>query len=317
MKRQPKTIDLQICRVVPKDGKHRAENYAFGFFRARRWFSGSLLLRDESSFSALSPFRLAETLQAIKKAFGSKAEHSPFDSCVMSTIEVAYEMSDVAEIMVSSQGFVPNAGWDYGKIVENLSKKLIKYELSKKVVAKVIARSFIQKYRDYAFFSGRSVDVGLCDLTKVEAVAESVYELGNGLEKALENGNKLLARKIEQAVLASHFKSQTFIFEQCVDIRDFCENLQKECAVIEEENEQILALLDSPNKKLKDINNSISKISEACEKTIETLKNALSSALSRAEVHTQRFVAYSLFTFLLYWLNPNIYPRFCCRERKT
>ncbi len=268
----------QFVEWCIKTREHEAENYALIFSGHGDGFQEASFLRDEHPFSFITVPGLRRTLQEISKKLLDQKKLSilGFDSCVMSTIEVAYEMSDVADIMVSSQGFVPNAGWDYGKIVENLSKQVNKnIELSKEVVAKVIARSFIQKYRDYAFFNGRSVDVGLCDLTKVEAVAESVYELGNQLEEALKNGSELLARKIEQAVLASHFKSQTFIFEQCVDTRDFCENLQKECAVIEEENEQILKLLDSPNKKLKDINNSVSKISDACEKTIRNLEKCI------------------------------------------
>lgn len=272
-----KTSIYQFVEWCVKTRKHRAENYALVFSGHGDGFQQASFLRDEHPFSFITVPGLRKVLRDInKKLLGQKLHILGFDSCVMSTIEVAYEMSDVAEIMVSSQGFVPNAGWDYGRIVENLSKKVKKKtKLSKEVVAKVFARSFIQKYRDYALYSGRSVDVGLCDLTKIEKVTESVYELGKQLEKALKTGNKWLARKIEQAILASHFQSQTFIFEQCVDIRDFCENLLQECAAIQEENEQILELLGAPNKKLKEINSFASKISEVCRKTINNLEKCM------------------------------------------
>lgn len=275
-----KTTENSIYKFVEwcvnKRG-HKAENYALIFSGHGDGFQEASFLRDDNPFSFITVPGLRRILQDInKKLLKKKLSIIGFDSCVMSTIEVAYEMSDVAEIMVSSQGFVPNAGWDYGKIAENLSKKTDKnVKLTEKVVAKLLARSFIQKYRDYAFFGGRSVDVNLCDLTKVEAVAVAIYSLGRQLEKSLSSKNKLLAKKIEQAVLASHCRSQTFIFEQCVDIRDFCENLQRECDAVQEENREILEMLDSPNKQLKEIGSAAGKISGICKKTADKLDQCI------------------------------------------
>jgi len=43
-----------------------------------------------------------------------------FDACLMSMIEVAYQVKDLAEVMVSSQETEPGEGWPYGDILAQL-----------------------------------------------------------------------------------------------------------------------------------------------------------------------------------------------------
>lgn len=282
------TSETSIYRFVEwcvKERNHKAENYALIFSGHGDGFQQASFLRDDHPFGFLTIPGLQRVLKAVtQKLLGKNLSILGFDSCVMSTLEVAYEMSDVAEFLISSQGFVPNAGWDYGRVVEKLSKKSDGgIELSKEVVARVFVKSFIEKYRDYSFYSGRSVDIGFCDLTKVEEIAESVYELGDRLEKALKSKNRLLTKKIERALLSAHSKCQTFVYEQCVDIKDFCENLQEECEAILDENDQIIKVLkNSDNKNVKEfveMDKMISKISDACKKTVKDLNKCVRQSL--------------------------------------
>ena len=43
-----------------------------------------------------------------------------FDACLMSMLEVAYQVKDLAEVMVSSQETEPGEGWPYGDILAQL-----------------------------------------------------------------------------------------------------------------------------------------------------------------------------------------------------
>ena len=282
------TSETSIYRFVEwcvKERKHEAENYALIFSGHGDGFQQASFLRDDQPFGFLTVPGLQKVLESVKEEIlGEKLSLLGFDSCVMSTLEVAYEMSDVADFLVSSQGFVPNAGWDYGRIVEKLSKKSDRgIELTKVTVAKIFVKSFIEKYRDYSFYSGRSVDVGFCDLTTVEPVAEAVYKLGRRLEKALKSKNKMLAGKIERLILSAHFKCQTFVYEQCVDIKDFCENLQAECEAVREENVKILHIFkksqDKTAKEFAETDKAISRISEACENAVKKLEKCVRQSL--------------------------------------
>lgn len=287
--RNEKTSETSIYRFVEwcvRKRKHEADNYALIFSGHGDGFQEASFLQDDHPFGFLTIPGLQRVLKSVtKKLLGNKKlSILGFDSCVMSTLEVAYEMSDVAEIMVSSQGFVPNAGWDFGRMVEKLDKKSDNgIELTKETVARVFVRSFIEKYRDYSFYSGRSVDVGFCDLTKAEPLAEAVYELGFRLEKALKSKNKMLAKKIEQSILSAHFKCQTFVYEQCVDIRDFCETLLAECKAIREENGEILEALENSGgktaKEFAEMDKTISKISETCKDTMEKFDDCVRKSL--------------------------------------
>jgi hypothetical protein len=44
-----------------------------------------------------------------------------FDACFMAGIEVALEVHDVAQLLVASQDFVPDEGWDYRRVLEIVS----------------------------------------------------------------------------------------------------------------------------------------------------------------------------------------------------
>lgn len=287
--RNEKTSETSIYRFVKwcvKTRKHEAKNYALIFSGHGDGFQRASFLRDDHPFGFLTIPGLQRVLKSVtEKLLGNKKlSILGFDSCVMSTLEVAYEMSDVADLMVSSQGFVPNAGWDFGRIVGKLDKKSdAGNELSKETVAKIFVRSFIEKYRDYSFYSGRSVDVGFCELTKAEPLAEAVYELGSRLEKALKSKNKTLANKIEQVILAAHFKCQTFVYEQCVDIRDFCENLQAECESVCQETEKILEALKNSEsetaKEFAEVEKTISNISETCQNIMNKLDASIGKCL--------------------------------------
>src|SRR5262249_30213292 len=46
------------------------------------------------------------------------------DSCLMSMAEVAYEVQDHVSFLVASEGFVPNAGWPYKLLLENLRTRI-------------------------------------------------------------------------------------------------------------------------------------------------------------------------------------------------
>lgn len=52
---------------------------------------------------------------------GEKLSIIGFDACLMSMVEIAYENRDLADYMLASVTSIPNAGWDYTPILENLT----------------------------------------------------------------------------------------------------------------------------------------------------------------------------------------------------
>ena len=111
------------------------------------------------------------TIDEIKKAintFGTKLEFVGFDACLMANMETAYALKDNAKYLVASEETEPGTGWDYLKILNNLSKNTSQ---SGSETAKTIIDSFIASNSSY-----RNPDATLSciDLSKMNDVYTKV-----------------------------------------------------------------------------------------------------------------------------------------------
>ena len=83
------------------------------------------------------------TIDEIKTAvdsFGTKLEFIGFDACLMANVETAYALKDGASFLIASEETEPGTGWDYIKILNNLSKDSSQIGST---TGKVIVDSFI------------------------------------------------------------------------------------------------------------------------------------------------------------------------------
>lgn len=271
--------------------KHEAHNYALILSGHGEGYQQDTFLSDKNPFSYITLTQLGkmlETLTAPKSAqtkswsLGQKFSVLGFDSCVMNTIETADELAVCTDIIIGSQGIVPSSGWDYGKFIQKLQNHSSVPD--KETVAEMLCSSFIESNKQYALRSGRSIDISTCDLrskkeTKQEFdyqdIADGVNSLGKSLRIALEN--PLTERQVEQIILNSHWKCQTVILDQAVDIFDFCQILSKECSFIIKQNNQIIELLGKTEKsaELEEINKIFSDIKQICKNTNLAVKKCV------------------------------------------
>ncbi|HEX8736861.1 MAG TPA: clostripain-related cysteine peptidase [Pyrinomonadaceae bacterium] len=379
-------------------GKHQARNYALILSGHGDGFQKNNFLRDESSQTFVSIQKLGEKLRVLtdkdKNFLKQKFSILGFDSCVMGAIEVAHEFADSVDMIVSSQGLVPNLGWNYGKIVAKIAElvrekasaaeSVVKEEaaaaglvtekmqaagmveentqaayykgqnisLNKKEMADIFAKSFLSHYKDYTLYGGRSVDISYNDLRKKEefdegeTIPDFVFDdavaglksLATNLTLALQT--PLIDEKIEKAILNSHAQAQTYVFDQCIDLKDFCELLKRECDLILEENVLFAAVLrdivksgikqtganddnDAEDSADKLINSSevfkalteplklVDAISGDCEKIINAISACAKSYYMGAEFqYSNGFSLYFPWSVLSYLLTKERYTKF-------
>ena len=232
--------------------KRVAKNYAVIFSSHSFGFHGTSFLGDGSSGDYITIFGLRWALEeANKRYFGNKKiAILGFDSCVMSMLEVGYELKDVAQTIVASEGSLPNSGWGYAPILrkfistlsEDIQKETADYV---KNAAKSFVEGFIEQQKKYAL-GGRSVDIAAWNLDEIEPLAKSLNELAVELlnklnlprlkkEKKLTDKDVFVYEQLKKSILQSHMDCQTYMYEQCVDIKDFCERLLSECKCLEEQ----------------------------------------------------------------------------------
>ncbi len=252
-----------IVKFVTWCGKrYETDNYALFLSGHSDGFQGLTLFRDDDSRATMNISSLRESLDnVVKNVIGKRFQILGFDGCVMSTFEIAYEFRMVANIMIGSQGFIPDAGLNYEDILIRWSNIKIAPKTPEEF-AKNVLEVFKQNQKGFEL-GGRSTTLSACRLGKVrlpdgkvtiplENLEAEISKLSELLfdnlstaeifnpkpdaeavsdEKIFETFiQRFIAREqLKRVLLSSQWNSQTLLFEQAIDIKDFCEQLSMEC----------------------------------------------------------------------------------------
>jgi Clostripain family len=220
-------------------GKYKSPKYALILSGHSDGVIGRTLLRDENPNFVLDLKKLKRILMTnLPKDDNNKRKKFDllgFDSCLMSMLEVGYEMRNVAEVLVASEGNIPTSGWAYEEVLKDLVKNS---KLSKEDFAKSIVKRYISFNSDYVV-GGRSVNTSACDLSKITVLSKKINkfaknmlsildlprEIDRSITREIALSNTILREQFINLILLSHYESQTFMHEQAVDVLDFIRNL--------------------------------------------------------------------------------------------
>jgi hypothetical protein len=154
-----------------------------------------------------------------------------FDSCMMSTVEVCYEMRQndhVLDLLIGSEGFSLNSGWPLGEILAELNSHA---GTNPTQLANFIVRNYSDFYSDY-HLGGLSVDQSAIKLRLIRNLKEQIDDLAQAMIECIEAEGSSppryspRGRPFQDAILLAHWAAQSYNGEQCVDLFDFCELLQ-------------------------------------------------------------------------------------------
>ena len=168
-----------------------------------------------------------------KKLLGQKLDLLGFDSCVMGMLEVGYQFNDRTRTIIASEGSVPSAGWTYAKILGCLTR-----EQNRNVDTRRVAEMFVQEFirsQDAYTVGGVSVDMAAWDLTRFDELAGAFDGLAEVLLECFKNEKSRIYKQMERVILQVHWKCQSYMYDQNVDLGDFCELLDRECGLVANE----------------------------------------------------------------------------------
>lgn len=234
----PKIEFVPLIKFVPwvlSKPKYKAKKYALILSGHSDGILGKTILRDDNPPTSVTLKTLGGVLETCRKSLedyypnNKKFDLLGFDSCLMGMVESAYEIKDSAKFMVSSEGNIPNAGWNYADVLKQL------LDDNGKTEAKDLAISIVRDYACYNYDfipSGRSINISAYNLEKIEPFAKRL-DLFAGIllrilnlridkkmgEQSVVNG--LLKQKFINYILQSHYYSQTFMHDQAMDVLDF------------------------------------------------------------------------------------------------
>jgi Clostripain family len=256
-------VDWCLNKVeVENDGEisfgRRALKYALIFSGHSLGFQDIGLFRDETSGKSMKMSDFYEVLQLLIRTqdeldkdadanqlegedreiettilLGQPLDILGFDSCVMGMLEVGYQFTEAARIMIASEGSVPSAGWTYAKILGCLAR-----EQNRNVDTQRVAQLFVEEFvrcQDAYTVGGVSVDIAAWDLGRFDFLAGAFDGLSEALLRCFEDKQSRIYRQMARVILQVHWLCQSYMYDQNVDLGDFCELLDRECGLVAEE----------------------------------------------------------------------------------
>lgn len=213
-----------------------ADKYALILWNHGSGIDGICWEQSQEEEDVITVPELGYAIETITDGSDNPLDIIGFDACLMSTIEVAYEIAPFGRYLLSSEITEPTYGWDYGIIGDLVNDPFLsEVELSERIIDSYIKQTDVLTAK-------RSMSLGLYDLDRVNDVIDDLDSLSNTINSAgtTEIYNMRIARKYSQPISDGHSSD-------AVDLRDYIENIMELT-----ENTQVKsdsqALLDSIDK---------------------------------------------------------------------
>lgn len=134
------------------------------------------------------------------------------DTCLMSMVEVAYQIREQAEVLVASQAVAPGTGWPYAAILQTMVDEP---GLQPAALGRRIVQAYGDHYGAVSRGGGGQATLSAIDLAWLEPLGESVAHLSKRL-------HALYAQDLytERAVKEARKRSQRFDDVDYVDLYD-------------------------------------------------------------------------------------------------
>jgi len=157
-----------------------------------------------------------------KEGGKSKLDIIAIDACCMAVVEVAGELRDCANYLISSQDDVPDASFPYEQLLNKLRSLCKKGDLKR--ISKMIPEAYQEAFQDYIATPANglgAITLSTLNLDAIETITAPLAQLADALLQA--SPDPILRKKILDARRASH----DFDFGIFVDLLDFCDRLDR------------------------------------------------------------------------------------------
>ena len=248
---------LNLCQ-----SKYPARHYMLFIVGHGVVVGNDIFLYDEHAKErSITLKKMGELLLEFKQKLdikGATFELIGFNSCSVSSLEVAYELQGTANYMLASQGPSFVGSWPYREILVRIFKEVDRKMNDIRELMGDIFYYCIHNSADY-LLAGYSYQSTLCDLRRVSDLNDKLANLSSAMITALSPGGDDSKNDAASTyvILYSHWKAQSFFDEMYIDLYDFCASIVDRCERIEESGGEVKAPL--------------SNIRDACVETLKIL----------------------------------------------
>ena len=211
-----KVIDKMISRAGVRRSRRALfrptlEKVVDGHLRA--------ILFDDTSADFLDNIELKQVLQKAVSILRRPLDLLGFDACLMSMLEVQYQVRTCSQVMVGSQEIEPGDGWPYEGI---LRKLVIDPGMSAAHLGSLIVNEYLESYRQNLPPAGVTQSAVNCRL--LDPLAASVSQLANVLQNGLAHSEDW-PTPVDDLISTVQRQALRFRDQDYFDLADICRQL--------------------------------------------------------------------------------------------
>ena len=171
---------------------------------------------DDGSGHSLDTLELEKVLVKAKETLGQELDLLGMDACLMSNLEVAFQVRPYVKFMIASEESEPNDGWPYERVLRHLVDDP---DLPTAQAAEHIVHDYIRSYIDRGYTD--AVTQTAMDLGRIDEITGPLDELAEAL--VAEDRDQMRFN-----LWNAMFRTTRFWGDTLLDIPQFCEQLEKQ-----------------------------------------------------------------------------------------
>lgn len=169
------------------------------------------ICNDDTSGHSLDTIEVANILTAATRETGRPLDLLGMDACLMSTLEVAYELRDLTQVVVGSEELEPAAGWAYHTLLSELAGNP---GMDGPELGKAVVDTYIDSYRG-AQGQGAVTQCAV-QTSGIDAFTDALASFTRAVVPALPDKWPQVQR--------AQARATKFMFD-LVDLKSFCQHL--------------------------------------------------------------------------------------------
>ena len=170
---------------------------------------------DDQAQDFLDNIELKRVLADVRRVLKQKIDVLGFDACLMSMVEVAYQLRDSVGLICGSEEEEPNEGWPYDTILGALAAKP---SMTPPELAKLIVARYLASYRP-----SDGVTLAASSAPAIAALARAINGLGRALGVALADE----AARSALVTVRAQVQEYSAPYDQYCDLGDLCSLLAR------------------------------------------------------------------------------------------
>ncbi len=169
---------------------------------------------DESAGDCLDNLEVKRVMARAHELLGRPVDLVGMDACLMTMLEVAYQLREHARILVGSETLEPGPGWPHDAILGDLTRRP---EMTSAELGGVVVTRYVESYQG----GGQDATQSAIDLTRLDDLVDAVDQLAARLLRALPSP------RLGVALRSAWRRSLRFFDDSYVDLHHLASHLAR------------------------------------------------------------------------------------------